>query len=111
MLRRCNRVPIRCVDDEDPCTFGRNRINVVNADTSAADDAQLRSRCNQRGIHLDLRPYDERIRLAEGGDKGFAGLTREFVNRVPRSLERVNANGCNGFSDDDGRHYGRAVRR
>ena len=111
MLRRCNRVPIRRVDDENPCTFSRNRINVVNADTSASDDAQLRARCNQRGVHLDLRPYDECICFLECGDKGFAGLTREFVNRVPRSLERVNANGCNGLSDDDSRHYGRAVRR
>ena len=68
MLRRCNRVPIRRVDDEDPCMFSSNRINVVNADTSASDDAQLRSRCNQRGIYLDLRPYNECICFAECGD-------------------------------------------
>ena len=111
MLRRCNRVPIWCVDDEDPCTFSRNRINVVNADTCASDDAQLRSRCNQRGIDLDLLPYDQRICFAECGDKGFAGLTREFVNRVPRRLKRVNANGCDRLSDDNGRHCRRAVRR
>ena len=108
---RRDRVSVGCVDDEDPRSRSDWSINVVDAHPRASNDAKFRPRRYQGGIDLNLRTYDECIRLFEGGNESFARLTREIVNAVPRRCQRVDANRRDRLGDDDSRHGGSVVTR
>jgi hypothetical protein len=79
MLRRGDDVPGRSVDDEDAAFRGGLHVDVVEADSRPADDAELLSGGQELTVHLRGRAHDEGIVVADRREKRFPGKVRADV--------------------------------
>ena len=77
-------VGLRRVHHDDAPAGGRIHVNRVHADTGSSDHAQPLAALDHFGIHLRLAAHDQRIVLADAGQKIGAGHLLRHVHRYLR---------------------------
>jgi hypothetical protein len=96
-----SRATARRDHDRDASCGGRLEIHVVNADTSACEDAQPRGATKKRGIHDGIGPDDG---ADSAGNVLFAWLRdeRNFITEDTSDQRWIHGAKCNNYRTVDG---------
>ena len=101
-LRHRNSIRPRRIHHHNSAPRSFSRINIVDANASAPNNAQLRSRSHQRRIGLHRRPHNQRISISQLCRQA-AGRNLVGGNNVPAGFFKKNgkSRGRDFFSKND----------
>ena len=98
---------LRGVRHDDPASRGCVDVDVVDADSGAADDPQSCRALDERGVERRRRAHDDRVEVAD--DLREVGLA--VLDDVESPSQELEARVCDRLADEDSRPFRHARRR
>ena len=95
------------IRDDDSASRGRIDVDVVDADSGAADDLEPCRALDERGVERRRRAHDDRVEVAD--DRREVGLA--VLDDLEPASQQLEAGGCDRLADENARLFRHARRR